>query len=89
MADDAPRDQARQRIEARRGFTQTVVTAGIIAAVLIVIWALTGADGFWPVWPILGMGIGVAFRAYSTFGRKPITDADIDRELRREQGDAG
>lgn len=24
---------------------------------LVVIWALTGADYFWPVWPILGWGI--------------------------------
>ena len=87
MADDA-REQARERLEAKRGFVQTVVTAGIIAVVLIVIWALTGADGFWPIWPILGMGIGVSFKAFNTFGRRPVTDADVDREMRREQGGA-
>ena len=26
---------------------------------LVAIWALTGAGYFWPIWPILGWGIGV------------------------------
>lgn len=27
--------------------------------VLVVTWALTGAGYFWPIWPILGWGIGL------------------------------
>ncbi|CAA9496734.1 MAG: hypothetical protein AVDCRST_MAG17-1033 [uncultured Solirubrobacterales bacterium] len=27
--------------------------------ILIAIWALTGADYFWPIWPLLGWGIGL------------------------------
>jgi hypothetical protein len=30
-----------------------------VSVMLVVIWALTGADYFWPIWPILGWGIGV------------------------------
>ena len=30
-----------------------------VCSMLVVIWALTGAGYFWPVWPILGWGIGV------------------------------
>ena len=26
---------------------------------LIVIWATTGAGYFWPIWPILGWGVGL------------------------------
>ena len=26
---------------------------------LIVIWAATGAGYFWPIWPLLGWGIGL------------------------------
>jgi hypothetical protein len=26
---------------------------------LVIIWALTGAGYFWPIWPMLGWGIGV------------------------------
>lgn len=32
----------------------------IFAVFFIVIWAVTGAGYFWPVWPILGWGLGVA-----------------------------
>src|SRR5918994_1248594 len=28
-----------------------------VSALLIMIWALTGAGYFWPIWPILGWGV--------------------------------
>jgi hypothetical protein len=31
-----------------------------IQLLLVAIWAVTGAGYFWPVWPFLGWGIGVA-----------------------------
>ncbi|MBA3420988.1 MAG: 2TM domain-containing protein [Thermoleophilaceae bacterium] len=27
---------------------------------LIVVWAISGAGYFWPVWPLLGWGLGLA-----------------------------
>ena len=38
----------------------TLLTWGIFAVFFIVLWATTGAGYFWPMWPILGWGIGVA-----------------------------
>jgi hypothetical protein len=38
------------------------VTYLAVSALLIVIWALTGAGYFWPIWPILGWGVCVAPR---------------------------
>ena len=32
-------------------------------ALLLAIWALTGAGYFWPVWPALGWGIGILMHA--------------------------
>lgn len=32
----------------------------IFAVFFVVIWVATGAGYFWPIWPILGWGIGVA-----------------------------
>lgn len=32
----------------------------IVNAFLIAIWALTGSSEFWPIWPILGWGLGLA-----------------------------
>lgn len=31
--------------------------------ILIVVWAATGADYFWPIWPMLGWGLGIAKHA--------------------------
>lgn len=31
----------------------------VVMALLVTIWALTGAGYFWPVWPALGWGIGL------------------------------
>jgi hypothetical protein len=33
------------------------VTYLVVSALLVAIWALTGAGYFWPIWPILGWGI--------------------------------
>jgi hypothetical protein len=31
----------------------------LVSVGMVVIWALTGAGYFWPVWPMMGWGIGV------------------------------
>ena len=33
------------------------VTYLAVSALLVAIWALTGAGYFWPIWPILGWGL--------------------------------
>jgi len=30
-----------------------------VMALLVVIWAVTGADYFWPIWPALGWGVAL------------------------------
>jgi fatty acid desaturase len=42
---------------ARRSRTRLPVTCLAVSAMLVIIWALTGAGYFWPVWPILGWGL--------------------------------
>ncbi len=50
-----PRDPARERRELRDHVRSYLA----VMALLVLIWAVTGAAYFWPVWPILGWGIGV------------------------------
>jgi hypothetical protein len=55
-----------------------------VNAVLVAIWAVTSDGGFfWPMFPILGWGIGVAANAWDVYFKPPISEADIDREAER------
>lgn len=81
------RTQARQRLQKRRDFTGHVVAYVLINAMLVGIWAVTGFGYFWPVWVLLGWGVGVALNAWDVFFRRPITDADVERELHRVEHD--
>ncbi len=47
----------------------------IVNLLLVAIWAVTGAGYFWPIWPILGWGIGVVCHAVGTYVN-PGRDAD-------------
>jgi hypothetical protein len=40
-----------------------------VSIMLVAIWALTGAGYFWPIWPILGWGIGVVADGGGRVGR--------------------
>jgi len=40
-----------------------------VCLMLVAIWALSGAGYFWPVWPILGWGVGVVADSGGRLGR--------------------
>jgi fatty acid desaturase len=86
---DDPRQQARKRLEKRRDFSAHVVAYVVVNAMLIGIWAISGAGYFWPAWVLLGWGVGLALNAWDVFFRRPITEADIDREVQRNRGGSG
>jgi 2TM domain len=86
---DEERDQAIRRLRAKREFYQHVTAYVIVNLGLIVVWALTGGDYFWPVWPILGWGIGLLFHGWSVYGEKPMTEEAIQREIERGRQRAG
>jgi hypothetical protein len=35
---------------------------------------------------IIGWGIGIVFHAWTVFGQKPITEDDVQREMKRNEG---
>ncbi len=78
-----PRDAAIKRVKAKRDFKNHLGVYVIINALLIGIWALSGGGYFWPVWPILGWGIGLAFNAWAVYFQRSITEAEINREMGR------
>ena len=41
---------------------------------------------FWIVYPVVGLGLILAARAWSVYGEKPITEHEIEREVDRQVG---
>lgn len=37
----------------------------------------------WIIYPVLGLGLILAIDAWNTFGRRPISEGDIQREMKR------
>jgi len=40
---------------------------------------------FWPIFPIVAWGTGLAANAWDAYGRRPISEERIEREVRRLQ----
>ena len=78
------RQQAIHRIRARRHFAVYLVFYLALTGYLVSLWARSGATDFWPIWPLLGGGIGLAAQASHLFGwRLPIAEERIEREINR------
>jgi hypothetical protein len=50
----------------RRDFQEHLRAFVAVNALLIAIWALTGFGYFWPIWPLLGWGVGLLADARCT-----------------------
>jgi hypothetical protein len=74
--------------ERRRHLAWRLGSLGIIAAVLIVIWALTGPELPWIVWPLLGIGLVAALDAWRVLGAPPLSEADLARAGAGDRDDA-
>lgn len=78
------REQAVARLKQKREFRSHLLTYLGVNVMLVLIWAIAGAGFFWPIFPILGWGIfGVIPHAYEVYFRRPISEAEISREIQR------
>ena len=80
------RTRAIARLQARTKLRQSVLLYVAFSVFFVLIWLFTGRGYFWPVWPILGWGFGVALQAYTTLRDDDHSEATIEREMRRLQG---
>jgi uncharacterized membrane protein len=62
---------ATQRSKNRRDFAAMLTSAAAVTALTVIVWALTGAGSFWPIWVIFGLGIAVAVSAWRASGPQP------------------
>jgi len=84
--DDALREAAVTRLRKKRDFATHVLIYLLVNSFLVVIWAVTSGDYFWPIFPIAGWGIGLAANAWDVYGRKPISEGEIRQEMDRLRG---
>ena len=61
---------AEARHAARAGLRRHALTVAVIAAVLVTVWALSDAPFFWPIWPLVFIGVSVYRHAQRTGPRR-------------------
>lgn len=72
------------RAEWRRS---TLATWAAFAVFFVILWAVTGGGFFWPVFPILGWGIGVAVSGIQAYSRPAAPPAERDQRSLPHTGD--
>lgn len=83
MDDSERRAAALERLKAKREFKSHIAVYVIVNTMLVVIWALSGQGYFWPIWPILGWGVGLVLHGWKVFYEKPISEEEIQREMNK------
>jgi hypothetical protein len=96
MAIEAPthdedlRDRAVKRLKKRRDFRGHLLVYVLVNAFLVAIWALNGVHHyFWPIFPIVGWGIGVVMNAWDVYRNDEPDEAQIRREMDRMHQQGG
>ena len=79
------RERAREQVERKRRFWGTIVFYVVVNLFLIGAWAVTGFGYFWPGWVLAGCAVLAVLDAWKLYFRRPITEDDVDRELRKER----
>jgi adenylate cyclase len=74
---------AMERIQAKRAFGRHATVYVAVNLLLIAIWAITSRGYFWPIWPLLGWGVGLGVNYRRAFYHRPISDDEIRRELEK------
>ena len=78
------RQRAIRRLKKKAEFRSHVSSYVLVNAMLVAIWAFTDGGYFWPIWPILGWGVGIGFHAWETYGhRSELSEEQIRREMDR------
>lgn len=84
LSEENRREQAIERLKKKRDFKTHLVIYLTVNLLLVGIWAASGTENFfWPVFVILGWGIGLVANAWDVYGRKPISEDEVRREMDR------
>lgn len=77
--------EARKRLQEKAAFHKHLTVYWLVMTLLVGIWLVAGGWGsyFWPIWPAMGWGVGLALHFMSLGWDSPPTDDEIAAEARR------
>jgi uncharacterized ion transporter superfamily protein YfcC len=77
------RERAVKRLKKRRDFHAHLLVYVLVNSFIVVIWAVTDHGFFWPVFPMVGWGIGVVMNAWDVYRGEDFREEQIRREMER------
>jgi 2TM domain len=83
ISEDGLRRSAVASLKKKADFRTHVFVYVVVNAAFVAIWAALGAHFFWPLFPMLGWGIGLVFHARDVYARHDFTEDEIRREMER------
>ena len=83
---DSLRERAVRRLKKRRDFFAHLLVYVLVNGFLVAIWMVTSGGFFWPIFPMVGWGIGVVMNAWDVWRPDEFSDEEIAREMKRIAG---
>ena len=80
--DEDLRAAALKRIQEKREFLYHALTYVVVNALIVAVWAFADGGFFWPIFPILGWGLGLLLHGVKVYQRGP-SESEIQREIAR------
>ena len=78
------RERAVEQLGKKRGFYTHLLVYVLVNTTIVVVWAMTTDGGFfWPIFPMLGWGIGVVMNAWDVWRGDYFSEDAIAREMDR------
>lgn len=92
MNDQQRDEQLWQTAKARVAFKWSLSVYFIVNAFLVALWFVTdeGHNYFWPIWPMMGWGMGIAFQYFHAYhgGKYNSVQSEYDKLKRSEQNNS-
>jgi uncharacterized ion transporter superfamily protein YfcC len=79
------RDRAVKRLKKKRDLRAHLLVYLMVNTFIVVIWAVTSAGFFWPIFPMVGWGIGLVMNAWDVWHGEEFTEEEIKHEISRLQ----
>ena len=82
MTDDEAWAEAERQVRRKQGFRAHALAYLLANTAMIAGWATSGGR-FWPMWPLMGWGSGLAAHGWSAYRGGTVPERRIARELAR------